>query len=80
MKIVVRKLGDSASVRSAAAGMEAARLQLDQPVDVREEDGRIIVEPIRADTYDLAPLVAGISDENRHEAVEMGPRVGREAW
>lgn len=80
MKVVVRKWGNSASVRIPAAVMEAARLHLDQPVDVREEAGRIVIEPIRKAAYDLATLVAGITEENRHDAVETGPPVGREVW
>ena len=80
MRMVVKKWGNSASVRIPAAIMEAARLRLDQPVEVREEAGRIVIEPIREELYDLAMLVAGISDDNRHEPVEMGPLVGRETW
>ncbi len=80
MKVVVRKWGNSASVRIPAAVMEAARLHLDQPVDVREEAGRIVIELIREAAYDLATLVAGITEENRHDAVETGLPVGREVW
>lgn len=80
MKVVVKKWGNSASVRIPAAVMEAARLHLDQPVDIREEAGRIVIEPIREVSYDLATLVAGITEENRHEAVDMGPPVGQEVW
>ena len=80
MKVVVRKWGNSASVRIPAAVMEAARLHLDQPVDIREEAGRIVIEPIREAAYDLATLVAGITEENRHDAVETGSPVGREIW
>jgi len=80
MRVMVKKWGNSASVRIPASLMEAARLRLDQPVDVREEKGRIVIEPIREATFDLAALVAGITDENRHEAIEMGPPVGKEVW
>ena len=80
MRMVVKKWGNSASVRIPAAIMEAARLQLDQPVEVREEAGRIVIEPIREKVYDLAMLVAGITDNNRHDPVEMGPSVGAEVW
>ena len=80
MKVMVKKWGNSASVRIPAAVMEAARLHLDQPVDVRVEQGRIIIEPIRTEVYDIAALVAGITDENRHEAVDMGPAIGQETW
>lgn len=79
MKILVKKWGNSPAVRIPVAVMVAARLQLDQPVDVREEDGRIIIEPIREEDLDLATLVARISPENRHDAVDFGPPVGREA-
>jgi len=80
MKVMVKKWGNSAAVRIPASLMEAARLRLDQAVDVREEEGRIVIEPIRETTFDLAALVAGITDENRHEAIEMGPPVGQEVW
>ena len=80
MRVVVKKWGNSASVRIPAPVMAAARLSLDQPVEVREEEGRIIIEPIREHAYDLAALVEGITDENRHDAVDFGPAKGREVW
>jgi antitoxin MazE len=60
--------------------MAAASLSLDQAVDVREEAGRIIIEPIRQEVFDIADLVAGITDDNRHEATDFGAPVGREIW
>lgn len=80
MRVTVRKWGNSASVRIPAAVMAAARVSLDQAVEVREEDGRIIIEPVRPDRYDLASLVEAITDENRHDSVETGAPRGREAW
>lgn len=80
MKVVIRKWGNSASLRIPAAVMEAARLRLDQPVNVREEHGRVVIEPIEPDAYDLATLVAGITDENRPDEIDMGAPVGREIW
>lgn len=80
MRAMVKKWGNSAAVRIPAAVLEAAQVQLDQPVDVREERGRIIIEALRPEGYDLATLVAGITDENRHDAVDMGAPVGQEAW
>jgi antitoxin component of MazEF toxin-antitoxin module len=47
MKVVVKERGNSASVRIPASVMAAAALSLDQAVDVREEAGRIVIEPIR---------------------------------
>ena len=80
MQGVVKKWGNSAAVRIPASVLEAARVRLDQPVDVREEQGRIIIEPMRPRHYDLAALVDGITDENSHEPVETGTPRGREVW
>ncbi len=80
MQGVVKKWGNSAAVRIPASVLEAAHVHLDQPVDVREEQGRIVIEPIRLAHYDLAELVSGITDENRHKAIEMGAPVGQEVW
>lgn len=80
MRVLVKKWGNSASVRIPAAVMAAAHLRLDQPVEVREEQGRVVIEPVQDTAYELATLVAGITDENRHSAIDMGPPVGQEAW
>lgn len=80
MQGVVKKWGNSAAVRIPASVLEAAHVHLDQPVDVREEEGRIVIEPLRPTSYDLASLVSGITDENRHEPIETGKPVGQEAW
>ena len=80
MQGVVKKWGNSAAVRIPASVLEAAHVRLDQPVDVHEEDGRIVIEPLRPTRYDIDALVVGITDENRHDPVEMGPAIGQEAW
>jgi len=80
MRVNVKKWGNSASVRIPAAIMEAARLSLDDIVDVREESGRIVIEPVREKEYDLAQLLDGITPENLHAEVGFGPAVGKEAF
>ena len=80
MRGLVRKWGNSAAVRIPASVLEAARVGIDEPVDVREEGGRIIIEPFRPTEYDLKALVAGITDQNRHDPVDWGKPVGQEVW
>jgi antitoxin MazE len=58
--------------------MDAAKLRLDQPVDVRAERGRIIIEPVRVSVVDLDALVGAITDENRHGEIDFGAPVGNE--
>jgi len=80
VKVTIKKWGNSASVRIPASVMVAAHLSLDQTVDVREESGRVVVEPVDETDFDIDRLVAGITDDNRHEAVDFGRPMGREIW
>lgn len=78
MRVIMKKWGNSAAVRIPAAIMEATRLHLDEAVDVREEGGRIVIEPIRPSEYDLEQLLAGITPENLHAETDFGESVGKE--
>ena len=80
MKSTVRKWGNSAAVRIPASVMQATQLHLDQVVDVRQDGGRIMIEPVRKRTYHLDDLLKGITAKNRHEAVDYGPPQGKEVW
>jgi antitoxin MazE len=78
LRATVKKWGNSASVRIPTAVMTAAKLGIDQAVNVREERGRVIIEPVREESADLDSLLAGITDENIHGEVGFGRPVGKE--
>lgn len=80
MEVIVKKWGNSAAVRIPASVMAAARIDLDQPVDVREELGRIVIEPIHHKGYKLDELLGGITGRNLHRSINTGTRVGKEVW
>ena len=80
MKVLLKKWGNSAAVRIPASVMEAAHLKLDQAVVVKEEDGRIVIEPDRPAVFSIEDLVNGITRANLHEPIDTGPAVGREVW
>lgn len=73
MRVTIRKWGNSAAVRIPAAIIKATNLGLDQSIDIREENGRIIIEPIRPGDYNLAQLLAGITPDNLHTEISFGP-------
>ncbi|UMM10003.1 AbrB/MazE/SpoVT family DNA-binding domain-containing protein [Gluconobacter frateurii] len=76
----VRKWGNRAAIRLPSNILEAAQLQVDQAVDVSEEDGRIIIQPVRPATLSLEALTAAITDDKRHGEVNFGPEAGGEVW
>jgi antitoxin MazE len=80
MKIVVKKWGNSAAVRIPASVMAAASLDLDQAVEIREEGGRIVIEPIKTDPYTLDALLDRMRPETFPEETDFGPPRGREIW
>ena len=78
MHITVKKWGNSAGVRIPASILTASGLTIDQTVDVREEAGRVIIEPVTTKEYDLATLLAAITPDNLHQETDFGPSTGQE--
>jgi antitoxin MazE len=74
---LVKKWGNSPAVRLPAAVMEAAHLSLDQAVEVRVENGRVIIESATP-SYSLDDLLAGITPQNRHAEQDFGATQGKE--
>jgi antitoxin MazE len=69
MKATVKKWGNSAAVRIPASIL-----------DVREEAGRIVIEPVRREAYDLDDLLKKVTRRNLRKTVDFGPPVGKEIW
>lgn len=80
MRATVKKWGNSAAVRIPASVMQATQIDLDEVVDVREEAGRIVIEPVRQKVYELDRLLKGITAKNQHRPTDFGPAVGNEVW
>jgi antitoxin MazE len=80
MRVAVKKWGNSAAVRIPTAVLEATQLEIDEEVDIREEAGRIVIEPVREKVYKLDDLLKGITKGNLHEEIDFGRPEGKEAW
>ena len=77
MKTTVGKWGNRLAVRIPAPVLRAANLNLGQVVDVREEAGRIVIEPLRQKVYDLTELLKAITPKNQHASVDFGEPMGK---
>ena len=80
MNMYVRKWGNSAAVRIPAAVLDAAGLKQDDPVEVREEDGRVVIEKAEPQKITLEWLLEGLKPEQLHPEIDFGPPVGRDFW
>lgn len=78
MKATVKKWGNSAAIRIPSHVLEAVALQPEEEVFIREENGRIVIEPIHPKKYYLKDLLKGITPKNQHSAVDFGKPQGKE--
>jgi antitoxin MazE len=58
--------------------MAATALSIDQAVDIREEDGRIIIKPVNTPVYSLDELLDQMTPETFPEEIDFGPPAGQE--
>ena len=64
MRATVKQCGNGAAVRIPASILHKAQLELNEAVDVREEAGRIIIEPVRLQVSRLDELLRRIMPKN----------------
>lgn len=77
MRVEVVKWGNSSAVRLPAAALKEVSIALGDRLELKTQDGKIILEPIHRD-YRLEDMVAGLTKENLHAPMDFGGRVGRE--
>jgi antitoxin MazE len=58
--------------------MEAAHLEINDSIEIREEAGRIVIDRIHNDEYDLSQLLSAIGPDNIHVEFDFGNPSGRE--
>lgn len=79
MRETIKISRNGASIRLPPAIMEAAHLHLGDPVNIRVEGNKIILEAIRAPKLQLAHLLDRITPENLHPEADFGSTMGEEA-
>jgi antitoxin MazE len=77
MKTQIARWGNSLAVRIPRAYAEQAGLAEGAPVEFTAE-GQTLV--LRRRRYRLDSLLKEVKPEHLHEAVDWGPRTGRETW
>jgi antitoxin MazE len=78
MRAVIKRWDNSAAIRIPSNVLKAAKMQIDDSVEIREERGRIVVAPLRPASCDLADLLRKITPDNLHDEIDFGRLVGKE--
>ncbi|EAV5731188.1 AbrB/MazE/SpoVT family DNA-binding domain-containing protein [Cronobacter malonaticus] len=72
VQVVIKKWGNSPSVRLPIAIMREVALNVDDTVDLVVQDGHIVIVPIKTKGFNLNTLLSGVTTENSHEAIPIG--------
>lgn len=72
MRGVIKKWGNSAAIRLPAPMLKSLRLNIEDRVDMRLEDGCIVLEPVQSDDHSLGVLLDKISSDNVHPEIDFG--------
>lgn len=75
-QVIVKKWGNSLSVRLPFAIMQRASLNVNDPV----EAGRIVIEPVPEKYYSLNELLGEVTNENINSEISFGGPIGDEAF
>jgi antitoxin MazE len=80
MRTRVQKWGNSLALRIPKSFADEVGLQKETMVEIKLDNGQIIIAPLHKPEILLDQLLAQITEENMHREVETGPVVGNEAW
>ena len=77
MRVFVQKWGNGAALRIPAPALKDAGMQVGQSLELRVEQGRLVIEPA---TESLEDLLAKMTPENQHGLALEGPAAAAGAW
>jgi antitoxin MazE len=80
MRIEIVKWGNSTAVRLPAVVLRELEVAIGDQLDLSIKGRKITLEPVTRREYQLSELLAGITRDNLHGAVDFGAPVGRETW
>lgn len=77
----VQKWGNGTGVRIPKKVLVAAKIKLNQELNINLKNGSIILTPVKTKPkVTLDDLLRGVTPENVHKEVDWGAPVGREIW
>lgn len=80
MKTTIQRWGNSLAVRIPKSLAQETAFDEGDEVNLRADDDRIVVERPQPKYYRLSDLLDGVTKANRHDSVDFGAPVNREAW
>lgn len=80
MLVKVQKWGNSIALRIPKSFAEQTFIESGSSVDLSIQDGKLIVEPIKQESYDLNELLSEVKETNLHREYFADEPKGKELW
>jgi len=80
MSVTLHRWGNSVGLRVPKPLLEQLGLGEGSKVEVRVENGRLVIEPERKPRLTLKDVLKGFGPSDRHGEVGWGKPVGKEVW
>jgi len=76
----LQKWGNSIAVRIPKGLARELGVQKGTDVDLKVENGRLVIAPVAPPVYSLDELLAAVTVANRHGEWDTGQSIGAEDW
>lgn len=80
MRVRVQKWGNSLALRIPKPFADQISIKLGTIVDLSINDGKLIIEPIEKEDYDLKTLISEVKESNLHKEYLSDKPTGKEIW
>lgn len=80
MRIRIQKWGNSLALRIPKVFAAEAQLEQDKFVEVSLVEGKLLIAAVVEPPVTLEQLLAGVTEQNLHREIDVGPAIGNEVW
>lgn len=80
MQAVIQKWGNSLALRIPKTFSKELGIEESTTVEMHVEESALIIKPKKEKKSTLKELLKMINENNRHESVDTGAVIGKEAW
>jgi len=80
MRVKIQKWGNSMALRIPKSFAEQISIKFGSSVDLSIQGGKIVIEPLKTEEYDLKVMVEAINESNLHNEYLSDKPKGKEIW
>ena len=80
MQVKVQKWGNSIALRIPKSFALETSLKCGSTVNLSLDNGKLIIEPVTPEEYNLENLLSAVKETNIHKEYSDGKPLGKELW